>query len=625
MEVGLDPDLLRDFGRAVQGFKGVAARCATGAGPVFASALLVDPGVVALCRELQQELGLLENLAFYKADQMEAAANGLGVSRPSSLRLEKTENDLLTSLADGVGSGIDFKSDAGLERANGVVVSGSVAANVMAEYLRLRNKSVTGEDLDAIVNDESAPAEVRAAAQFFLDNYRLTNALYDNAQKATAQMFSDFAQENKALAVVATMFDRLETAKQGAGGKIDGHVSYDDFKAVLTDTTGRFSAEEKAAVQFLIRTPEQSPNWSNRKELTTLLVERQVFAENPTFAALYSKKMLADPKAYIDPNMWRDMRGVTSMNTAVMGPLSTLDRSNYALKVAGAREATSPEKQDAQLSSFIHGMLDVISLVDPTQITDGLNAALYLLEGDYKNALFCVAGMLLVVGGGAVLKAGEKGIAKLGEKKAAKELEKAGEKLVLESFVSGALTPSHFKQVIAQARKNLGDDVANAFQKEVDDLAEQAAKHTDNVADDLAVDTAKQVDKIKAPPTTIAVGPSVTNPGSVGFDAGAVESAYQGMRKDGGHAMRHLIQEGLIPNSGSFAKRLEQFKELTSPILARPVKTFDWKLGATSARAMVGEVDGKSVVVFVAKEGPFQGRILSALVPDEVQIIQWGL
>jgi hypothetical protein len=34
---------------------------------------------------------------------------------------------------------------------------------------------------------------------------------------------------------------------------------------------------------------------------------------------------------------------------------------------------------------------------------------------------------------------------------------------------------------------------------------------------------------------------------------------------------------------------------------------------------------GRQVVVFVAKEGPFQGRVLSAVIPDSDQMLQWGL
>lgn len=89
--------------------------------------------------------------------------------------------------------------------------------------------------------------------------------------------------------------------------------------------------------------------------------------------------------------------------------------------------------------------------------------------------------------------------------------------------------------------------------------------------------------------------------------------------------MRHLMKEGLIPSSGSLASRARLFEDLTSPILTNPTKTFDWKLGNTATRAFAGEAGGKQVVVFVAKEGPYQGKVLSAVVPDPRQTKEWGL
>jgi RHS repeat-associated protein len=110
-----------------------------------------------------------------------------------------------------------------------------------------------------------------------------------------------------------------------------------------------------------------------------------------------------------------------------------------------------------------------------------------------------------------------------------------------------------------------------------------------------------------------------------GFTSDTVTSAFQGMRSGGGHAMRHLIDEGLIPNAGSLAGRAKLFEKLTAPILEHPTSTFDWALGPTATRGFAGEIGGTRVVVFVAKEGPFQGRVLSAVVPDANQVIKWGL
>ncbi len=127
--------------------------------------------------------------------------------------------------------------------------------------------------------------------------------------------------------------------------------------------------------------------------------------------------------------------------------------------------------------------------------------------------------------------------------------------------------------------------------------------------------------RASARPAKYRLAPQAT----IGFADDAVGSAYQGMRSGGGHAMRHLMDEGLIPNSGSLASRAGIFEDLTSPILRNPSSTFNWRLGDTATRAFAGQAGGRQVVVFVAKEGPYQGRVISAVVPDANQVAQWGL
>ncbi len=45
----------------------------------------------------------------------------------------------------------------------------------------------------------------------------------------------------------------------------------------------------------------------------------------------------------------------------------------------------------------------------------------------------------------------------------------------------------------------------------------------------------------------------------------------------------------------------------------------------TPTRTFAGMADGKYLVVLVAKDGPHQGRVLSAVVPDTTQVLQRGL
>lgn len=70
-----------------------------------------------------------------------------------------------------------------------------------------------------------------------------------------------------------------------------------------------------------------------------------------------------------------------------------------------------------------HVILDVIGIFDPTGIADGLNALIYLAEGDTKNAKISALSMLPVGDGAKVAKYTEKGVVAL-EKQAVKKIEK---------------------------------------------------------------------------------------------------------------------------------------------------------------------------------------------------------
>jgi RHS repeat-associated protein len=105
-----------------------------------------------------------------------------------------------------------------------------------------------------------------------------------------------------------------------------------------------------------------------------------------------------------------------------------------------------------------------------------------------------------------------------------------------------------------------------------------------------------------------------------GLAAQEAEAALTGMRNQGGHAIRHLIQEGLIVNKGSLASQVERFRELVTPILTGPKKVFDWTVGATPGIGYLGEVGGKNVLVIVAKSGQWAGKVIAAIIPDAQQL-----
>jgi RHS repeat-associated protein len=169
-----------------------------------------------------------------------------------------------------------------------------------------------------------------------------------------------------------------------------------------------------------------------------------------------------------------------------------------------------------------------------------------------------------------------------------------------------------------------GASVASQARRIAEDVRSQFLRLARSERGSIPIGRGKPLKKYSRP--AIAEVPAARGAGrAIGFADDAVGSAYQGMRSGGGHAMRHLMDEGLIPNAGSIASRARQFEDLTSPILRNPTKSFDWRIGNTAARAFAGEAGGSRVVVFVAKEGPYQGRVLSAVVPDATQIAQWGL
>ncbi|MDI5912012.1 polymorphic toxin-type HINT domain-containing protein, partial [Streptomyces sp. 12257] len=111
----------------------------------------------------------------------------------------------------------------------------------------------------------------------------------------------------------------------------------------------------------------------------------------------------------------------------------------------------------------------------------------------------------------------------------------------------------------------------------------------------------------------------------IGFTEDTVADAFTGMNKGGGHAIRHLITDGLIPNKGSVASQVKYFQDNFGHVLTSPEKTFDWKIGGTQAKGFAKKVGGKVVVIFVAKEGPYQGKILSSMVPGAKNMTKWGL
>lgn len=103
------------------------------------------------------------------------------------------------------------------------------------------------------------------------------------------------------------------------------------------------------------------------------------------------------------------------------------------------------------------------------------------------------------------------------------------------------------------------------------------------------------------------------------------EAALDGMRNEGGHAMRHLVEQGIIPNKGVFASRLEQFKQIVNPILQSPEHVFQWKVGNSPSTAYASKVGEDWIVVFVADSGKWAGKVISTVTAEAADILKWGL
>lgn len=108
-----------------------------------------------------------------------------------------------------------------------------------------------------------------------------------------------------------------------------------------------------------------------------------------------------------------------------------------------------------------------------------------------------------------------------------------------------------------------------------------------------------------------------------GLDSVAAREAMTGMRGGGGHAIRHLEEQGLIGNKGSLASRVEQARSVSEPILQSPTQRFPWRQGNTPGEIFLGEHNGRQVAVHRATEGPHAGKVTSIYAVDERNLAAW--
>jgi len=161
---------------------------------------------------------------------------------------------------------------------------------------------VSTDDLEAAAADESLPAEVRAAAQYLLDNPTL-RMLVDTGDDGSGPLAEDgtikaadleaFLATNAHLRVVQDNLGVLDTADDG--GDRDGYVSRDDLEAAADDASlsddvraaARYLLDHDAAFTALAGHEEEyffGPGGFTANDLIGRLVDGQAYAHDPAAA-----------------------------------------------------------------------------------------------------------------------------------------------------------------------------------------------------------------------------------------------------------------------------------------------------------------------------------------------------
>lgn len=225
----------------------------------------------------------------------DAAAAALGSANASA------------TLTGGPGGGVELGGLDDYQPMNGITAPQAL----LHDFDRLDpdgDGKIDREDLEAAVGDESLPIDLRAAAQYLLDN----PTLYDHAEAASSDYTADtdgtlsrddlqtFTAMQPQLAVLARNFDVLDTAHEGGDG--DDYVSQDDLEAVAASTTLPLALRN--AARWFLDHPDQlravgttqPSTWGDGKgfrydDLVSRAVDDQVFTDDPAAAADFVRSL----------------------------------------------------------------------------------------------------------------------------------------------------------------------------------------------------------------------------------------------------------------------------------------------------------------------------------------------
>tara|TARA_R110002095_G_scaffold97122_2_gene85026 strand:+ start:8584 stop:10779 length:2196 start_codon:yes stop_codon:yes gene_type:complete len=169
------------------------------------------------------------------------------------------------------------------------------------------------------------------------------------------------------------------------------------------------------------------------------------------------------------------------------------------------------------------------------------------------------------------------------------------------------------------------------------DLYKKLRRRTDDVqSQDLADQIERELRNINQFDENISLDPSGKSncvppkpKKNISFVKGEGKDAVKNIgRVD--HAGRHLSDFGVIAGRQGTKAFREAVRKAIIDILENPIKTFDhvMKQGNHAVKGFYGKIDGKDVVVFVAKEprGKINaGDLVTTVTPTPQQMINWGL
>jgi hypothetical protein len=525
------------------------------------------------------------------------------------------------------------------------------------------------EDLESIAADASAPPDLRAAADFFLRNRSLLHVLErggeggdDNGQIGRDDLDTAIAaleelnwdafragidpdmSVEEAQAWIASF--RIAADIAAGRGEIDGDVSHDDLRALLGENECLGEGARAAAQSVIDNVPEPEEcsgfslchfdgaidaigdagewvgdRWEDVHEIRRgvrdwvgdRIADGQRLAnegltwvgERATELDDWVASFSDNPWFRYNPLYW-GVRGATAFTAhvqvpftrgAVNGVFGIVD-GLYTLGGFAEGLVTGDPETYRGLYDFAH-----LAVTDPGAAWDQAFEVGRAIYHDYEEKV------LACVGADASVAACSEAIGELAPDIALTILTGGAGKAA-----TGAGTAARFAATHADDVGRVADDVAGAA-NHIDDVAshaDDAAGHADDAA--AHADDAGRVD----PPN--ADVPPLTG----GLSSADATAALTNMRNNGGHAIRHLRDEGIIANRGSLASQVEEFSTIARPALQDPLVTpFHWRVGGGDTLAYLTRLeDGRVVGFFVAQEGPWAGRVVSAFVPDPDQLAQ---